>query len=389
MADMRYGLDPAFRFAAQRAVYKGILRYLNGAQGVVQPLPVKELGINASGLLQWKAETDSLEPGANPSYYMVYIQEDDGEWNVQQVDKATQIQLELKQGVKYNYYVVAGNDGGLSFPSPVISAYLNDQTANEQMVLVLDAFNDVYGPQWFTDSTYAGIVPGSYACENGFSCAYIGQQWDYRKDSRCLNDDNCGFGACFRDHAGQLTVGNTHDYATRHGRVLRKMGLSYVSCTAGFAQIDSTYSFVDVVCGRNRQPLCDTLYSQLASYLSKGGRLLISSDHVDAMDQNWIKTHLHASFYAPYATRSGRISYPRNRLYQLVMEPNEEQLFTPSPQGLKPETGAVRVAEYQDMRCAAAVGYEHKTLFYGFPLEAVMDFEKIYKHSIEWLLDKE
>ena len=389
MADMRYGLDPAFRFAAQRAVYKGILRYLNGAQAVVQPLPVKELGINANGLLQWKAETDSLEPSAVPDYYMVYIQADDGEWNVQQVDKATQIQLELKQGVKYNYYVVAGNEGGLSFPSPVISAYRNDQAANEQTVLVLDAFNDVYGPQWFTDSTYAGIVPGSYACENGFSCAYIGQQWDYRKDSRWLNDDNCGFGACFRDHAGQLTVGNTHDYAARHGHVLRKMGLSYVSCTAGFAQMDSTYAFVDVVCGRNRQPLCDTLYSQLASYLSQGGRILISSDHVDAMDQNWIKTHLHASYYAPYATHNGRISYPRHRLYQLVMEPNEEQLFTPSPQGLKPENGAVRVAEYQDMRCTAAVGYERKTLFYGFPLEAVMDFEKIYKHSVEWLLDKE
>ena len=387
MADMKYGLDPTFRFAAQRAVYKGILRYLNGSQAVVQPLPVKELGINASGLLQWKAEIDTLEPSAVPSYYMVYIQENDGEWNVQQVDQATQIQLELQQGVRYNYYVVAGNEGGLSFPSPIVSAYVNQPS--EPLALVVDAFDDVYGPQWFVDSTYAGIVPNSYACENGFSCAYIGQQWDYRKNSPWLNDDNCGFGACFRDHAGQLTVGNTHDYAARHGQVLYKLGLSYVSCTAGFAQLDSTYTFVDVVCGRNRQPLRDTLYQQLSAYLSKGGRVLMSSDHWDAMDKNWIKTHLHVSFHAPYATRNGRLADPRLRGYQLVMMPNEEQLFTPSPQGLKPENNAIRMAEYQDMRCAAGVGYDHKTLVYGFPLEAVIDFEKIYKHSIEWLLDKE
>jgi hypothetical protein len=70
-----------------------------------------------------------------------------------------------------------------------------------------------------------------------------------------------------------------------------------------------------------------------------------------------------------------------------VLEPNEEQLFTPSPEGLKAENGAVKTASYEDMRCPAAVGFEHKTLVYGFPLEAVQDFDKIYKHSVEWLLE--
>ena len=43
MADMRYGLDPAFRFTASRAVYKGILKFLANRYGcayAVQPLPV-------------------------------------------------------------------------------------------------------------------------------------------------------------------------------------------------------------------------------------------------------------------------------------------------------------------------------------------------------------
>ena len=90
------------------------------------------------------------------------------------------------------------------------------------MALIIDAFSDTYGPEWFADSTYAGIVPGSYACEDRFSCAYIGEQWDFKRDHPWINDDNCGWGSCYRDHAGQLTIGNTHDYSALHGRILHQ-----------------------------------------------------------------------------------------------------------------------------------------------------------------------
>ena len=399
MADMKYGLDPAFRFAAARAVYKGILRYLNGPQAIVQPLPVKELGINAEGLLRWIPQIDSIEPTAKPSYYMVYVQANDGEWDVQQVEQKTELRLELKPDVKYNFYVVAGNDGGLSLPSPIVSAYLTSNSPKDglssvsETVLIIDAFKDVYGPQWFADSTYAGIVPGSYACEDGFSCAYIGEQWDFVRASQWINDDNCGFGACYRDHAGQLIVGNTHDYAAQHGRVLRKMHIPYVSCTAGMldtllSPLASNLSplLVDVICGRQRNPLSAQLQTLLADYLDNGGKLLLSTDHFSSIDPAWAKTYLHAAYHAPRATRSGRIATPRHRLYQLHLEPNEDQLFTCTPEALRPvdDTPYTIMATYEDMRCTAGVGTPN-TLVYGFPLEAVMDFEKIFRHAIEWL----
>ncbi len=391
MADMKYGLDPAFRFAAARAVYKGILRFLNGRDATVQPLPVKQLAIDRNGMLRWTVPMDSLEPSAIPGYYMVYVQKDDGEWDVQQVDQGTQIQLDLKRGSRYNFYVVAGNDGGLSFPSPMISAYLSERD-DAPAALIVDGFDDVYGVEWFADSTFAGIVPGSYACEDGFSCAYIGQQWDFNRSHRWINDDNCGWGACDRDHAGQLTVGNTRDWSVRHGRELRKMRISYVSCTAGMLNdqmVDNqTVNIIDFICGRQRKPLTENNQKLLAAYLENGGKLLLSTDHFSAVDKAWTKRWLHASFYAPHATRSGRVTSPLHRLYQLLLEPNEEQLFTCHPEGLKPEKGTVRMAEYQDMRCTAAVGYERKTLVYGFPLEAVMDFDKIYRHSVEWLMER-
>jgi hypothetical protein len=262
------------------------------------------------------------------------------------------------------------------------------------MALVVDGFDEVYGPEWFADSTFAGIVPGTYACEDEFSCAYIGQQWNYTRTDPWTNDDNCGWGACYRDHAGQLTVGNTHNYAALHGQVLRKIGISYVSCTAGMVMIDSSFTMVDYICGRNRVPMNTECLQQIADYLDRGGRLLLSTDHFSAIDPVWAKRYLHTSYYAAQATHSGRINGTRHRLYHLLLEPNEEQLFTCTSEGLNPEgTGANRTALYMDMRCGAAVGYtnaqgERTTLLYGFPLEAVRNFESIYKYSIEWLLAK-
>ena len=71
------------------------------------------------------------------------------------------------------------------------------------------------------------------------------------------------------------------------------------------------------------------------------------------------------------------------------MTPNEEQLFTCTPEGLMPEKEAVKTATYMDMRVPAAVGYKKKTLTYGFPLEAAQDFDRIYRHAIEWILSNE
>lgn len=388
MADMRYGLDPKFRFAASRAVYKGILRYLNGPDAIVQPLPIEQLRIGTDGMLQWKAPKDTIEPSARPTYYMVYTQADDGEWDVQQVTD-TQVRMTLERGVRYSYYVVAGNEGGLSMPSPVISAYLNDQMANDQMVLVVDAFNDTYGPEWFADSTYAGIVPGSYACEDRFSCAYIGEQWNYLRTDPWTNDDNCGWGACHRDHAGQLTIGNTRDYALLHGRILREMGISYVSCTADMADLQTKPAIIDYICGRQRAPIKDRKQQQtIADYLNNGGRLLLSTDHFSSIDQTWAKRYLHTSYYAAHATQSGKIQLryedAPKRPFTLMLKPNESQLFTSNPEGLKQEDASVW-ATYMDMRVPAAVTTQN-TLVFGFPLEASTDFDRLYRLSIEWLM---
>ena len=392
MADMQYGLDPQFRFTAARAIYKGILRYLNGQSAIVQPLPVQQIAIQPNGHITWTPTTDTLEHTATPSYYLLYTQENGGEWKVQQVED-TQYTIPLKPGVQYNCYVVAGNEGGLSFPSPTISAYISNKR-KAPIALIIDAFDDTYGPEWFADSTYAGIVPGTYACEDRYTCAYIGQQWDYTRQSKWINDDNCGWGASYRDHAGEITIGNTRDYSVLHGNVLQKMNISYVSTTPALATIDSTYLFLDLICGRQRQPLPPILKDSLTHYLTQGGKLLISSDHISQIDKQWLQTNTLTRYYAKNATRAGKVHGANGERFKLLLHPNTEQLFSPAPEGLMPTSEQAQVlANYLDMRCPAAIGTKNAnhsaTLVWGFPLEATTHFEKIYQYSINWLISSQ
>ena len=78
-ADMRYGLDPRFRFLVSRAIYKGILKFIakqNDYEYQVQPLPVNHLRTEFIGTheikLTWRAVEDPLEPTATPEKYIVY-----------------------------------------------------------------------------------------------------------------------------------------------------------------------------------------------------------------------------------------------------------------------------------------------------------------------------
>lgn len=416
MADMRYGLDPRFRFVAARAIYKGLLRYLCGANAVVQPLPVHDIAIDYTDdawLLTWQPTTDTLEASATPTRYEVYRRQgEESDWQTVATTKVPQAKIEAARGVKTDYYVVAVNDGGQSMPSAVVSAYLSAK-GDISPALIVDAFDEVYGPEWFADSLRAGIVPGSFAVEDRYSVAYIGEQWDFDRQSPWLDDDNCGWGMCYRDHQGTLTVGNTRDYAAQHGQVLAASDISFVSRSSRTLHADlSAYSMVDVITGKNRRPLADSTVAALGRYVENGGRLLVSGSY---LGNSFAKVG-HYRVQAPRATRSGiirweqtdtlpaqisqtdtlphKVQTPQKQIFHLETRPNERQLFAEAPEGLCPaDMEATRLGLYQDMRVSIGVARESalggKAIILGFPIEAVQEWKPLLQQIINQLKDNQ
>ena len=77
--DMRFGLDPNFRFTLARSIYKTLLRYVNemhGTKFVVQPLAPRnfriEFGSKNKLRLTWAAVKDPMEPSATPTEYRLH-----------------------------------------------------------------------------------------------------------------------------------------------------------------------------------------------------------------------------------------------------------------------------------------------------------------------------
>ena len=359
-------------------------------------------------MVRWEATEDMLEPTAKPNYYVVYTRKNDSDWdNGVRVSK-NDYSFHAEAGTRYDICVAAGNAGGLSMKSEVVSAYI--ATEEKGRVLIVNGFDRVSGPEWWNDSIYGGIRPNSHAVPYGKGVNYIGEVYDYDSRNEWVTDDNCGWGMCYSDHMDHPTVGNTFDYPSLHGKVLAEMGYSYV--TTSVAALDSIagYDAVDVILGKQKTTIMgqDTsfhcmpanLQEALTKYLQHGGRLLLSgayiaSDMMSKEDKAFVKEQLHYEFRTTHASKTGKLRVERlleKGNYTFRTEPNETILHTENADGIYPAEGGVVVARFPEANVAAAIGYEataeggSKTLCWSIMMESAYEFEKLYKESINWLM---
>ena len=421
MTDMKYGLDPRVRFTISRAMYKSFLRFIHeqyGTEYVVQPLPVNSMEMRMeSGLstpdtksikVTWAPTNDPLEATAKPTYYIVYTRQNDGDWDNGVRVTTNEYTFTPNKGTRYDIRVAAGNAGGLSFKSEVLSAYIAPEEKGQ--VLIINGFTRVSGPEWWQDSIYGGIRPASHAVPYGRGVNYIGEVYDFDSRNEWQTDDNCGWGMCHSDHMNHPTVGNTFDYPTMHGRVLAEMGYSYVSTSVVAVDSIADYDVVDVILGKQKTVIMgnDTsfhcmpanLQHALTHYLQHGGRLLLSGAHIASdmqgkKDAAFTKNQLHYEFRCTHASRTGKIRIERqlpqgNHTFRT--EPNDEQLHTENADGIYPAEGGIVVARFPEVNVAAAIAHNTsetggaKTLCWSFMLESAHDFDALYKESINWLM---
>lgn len=411
-ADMKYGLDPSFRFVVSRAIYKGMLRFLHEQYGtpyVVQPLPVSHFalafGEGNQVNLSWQARVDSLEETATPSAYVIYTRLENGDWDNGKLVKGLSYTMHIESDKQYDFKVCAVNDGGKSFPSEVLSARKASNEAGK--ALIINGFTRVSAPEHFEskDSTLAGFKPNHYGIGYGHEVSYIGEQFEFTRALEWQSDDNCGFGTSYNDGRNISPIGNTFDYPALHGRVLSKANYSFVSTSVeALEEIGDGWTFVDVILGKQKEMTIGTekvqtkytcFPSNLRSALEKyQGNLLLAGSYIgeemaskDA--KAWTKKYLHYTFSADYASHNGKIQVlkPRTDL-QLVTEPNEMIIPCERPNGIKPAGDKARTfARYTDSSVGAGVAYEDnsKQLIFGFCLESLTDFESFYQTIIDYL----
>ena len=260
-ADMKYGLDPSFRFLVSRAVYKGMLKFLAeryGRKYVVQPLPVQDFAVTLDGdeaVLRWAPTPDTLEPTAAPKRYLLYTRIDDGAFDLgQDVGEALSCRVEMEPGHLYSFRIVAVNGGGRSFPSETLSAGRPVRGGGEP-VLVVNHFTRLSAPAWFDTPVYAGFDMGT---DSGVpymeDISYSGRMYGFRRLEPWLDDDCPGFGGSYVDEAGKIVPGNTFDYPSVHGKALLAAGHPFWSCSASAFTADSTLRqgafAVDLICGK-------------------------------------------------------------------------------------------------------------------------------------------
>ena len=175
-ADMRYGLDPRFRFTVSRAIYKGMLQFLvsqHQSSYVVQPLPVEEMAIHPlqdnEMELTLKAVDDPLEPTATAEQYIVYTRIGNGAFDKGVLVKGNRYRTTLPTGVgMYSFKVTAVNKGGESFPSEILSAGIAPNSLGT--IMVVNGFDRISAPADFVAPASADTLLACFSTSTTTEC---------------------------------------------------------------------------------------------------------------------------------------------------------------------------------------------------------------------------
>ncbi len=431
-ADMRYGLDPRFRFSVSRSIYKGMLKYLssvNNTEYVVQPLPVDQFSCqfvdNNKAELRWVAVNDTLEPSAKAEQYIVYTRIDDGGFDNGVLVNTNGAKVTLLPGKIYSFKVTAVNKGGESFPSEILSAYRSPNEKGE--VLIVNGFQRVSAPASFKlDTIYGGFLNDEDAGVPYLSeISFVGNQHEFKRSKPWITDDAPGFGASHANFEGEVIAGNNFDYSYLHGKAIKEADYSFVSCSEKallVGDVDVTkFKILDLILGKQKQtylgnakkvaefktfPLA--LQQIIRTYCAKGGNLLLSGsyiasdlcegDKVIKDDRLFLENVLKIKFITSKASVGGNVKMVAspNRYFKKMNlnyydQPNATSYFVQSPDAIEPAgEGGFTICRYAENNLSAGVTYsgKYKTCVLGFPFETIQqekDRAKVMESVLSFL----
>lgn len=435
-ADMRYGLDPRFRFVVSRAIYKGMLKFIASRENreyQVQPLPVNSFAAEFTSphkvKLSWEPTVDPTEPTAEADRYIVYKREDDGAFDNGTVVESNHAVIPVETGKRYSFKIAALNKGGASFPSEILSVY--QAPHSKGTVLIVNGFNRISAPGSFAsaDSTMGGFSDIlDFGVPDKYSIDYIGKQYEYRRSKPWVDDDNPGFGGSYNDQAGKVIAGNTFDYPAVHGKSFAKQGYSYVSMSDEAFENKTIspkkYLMVDLILGKERETnigrgavmpefriFSAPMQEAVSAYAKAGGKLIISGSFVgtdiwdgltdDSDRKKFAEEILKFKWRTNHASSLGDVRFVASPYpfgtedFSFYTTPNDQSYAAENPDGIEPSKDqSFTFMRYDDTNVSAAVAYpgkDYRSVVLGFPIETLKteaERDALIKSLIHFLMSK-
>jgi hypothetical protein len=413
LADQKFGLDPRFRFAVSRSIYKGILKYLAYTEHrpyVVQPLPVTDFAITpVSGKsirLTWQPVIDTLEPTSKPDRYRIYKRTgDNGFDNGIIVEKpSAEIELESYDTI-FSFKVTAINAGGESFDSEILSSGI--KAGNAKSVLIVNGFNRISGPASFDTGKMAGVEWwNDRGVADHTDISVVGDEYDFNRKSPWLDDDSPGWGASYGDMEGKIIQGNSFDYPYIHGKAVLAAGHSFYSVSDEYFTSSetntSTFNIVDLICGEEKSTpyFNDTsivnykiytpeLMKKLKELTQSGVNIFLSGAYVgsdllpagDSVKIKFASDVLHFKWRTGHAVKNGEV-YATDYAKPVFSDTlffntgfSDRIYSVESPDAIEPSgKESICAFRYSETNASAGVVFrgKYKTVILGFPFETIL-----------------
>ena len=430
-ADMKYGLDPAFRFVVSRAIYKGMLQFLaqrDGRSYVVQPLPVHAFAITENGTnsyrLAWDMTVDKLEPTANPTYYIIEERINDGAFRPVAKVSAPEYVATVTDSDIHSYRIIAGNDGGVSFPSEVLALC---NKPGKPAVTIVNGFTRISAPDWFDSGEIAGFYDiRDHGVPYVQDISFIGDQFEFRREIPWMDDDAAGFGASRANYEEKVIAGNTFDFVYSHGEAISKCGYGFVSSSVeAFTNATDKPAMVDIIMGKQKEiqkgrgvfgtyfkTFPSELQNRIASLTGTGTSFFItgsyiatdlwdnpnSSEEVAAADKEFARNILGYNWRVGQASVTGEAYQVQTRFkaftkgdYTFSNTLNADLYAVESPDSFYPVDNAkgATFMRYTENNLIAGTAYDagnYRTVCIGFPFESIFDADA-RAHLMKQVLD--
>jgi len=412
--DMKFALDPRFRFDASRSIYKAMVKFIatqHMLNYTIQPLPVSHFQATFTGTgqvaLDWNPVTDPLEITANPEKYILYTRfEDEAFDNGVLIDDSYALVDSIIPGYIYSFKVTALNAGGESFPSEILSVC--QMESEKKPVLIVNGFDRISAAATIETDEYLGFADyWDEGVPDKYDINYIGTQYDFLASSPWLDDDAPGHGSSFGDYETKIIAGNTFDFPYLHGKSIKSAGYSFVSTSDeaimdGNLQING-YNIIDLILGEEKEipgpkttskrefkAFPKSFQKALSAYRENGGNLFISGayvgsdlfdNHSDSLDIQFGQEVLGYNFRTDHAVKSGGVTsidagfYPPGQSFQFNSEFRSDIYKVESPDAIEPfGPGSKTILRYSENNTSAAIAHTGKSniVVFGFPFETIL-----------------